>query len=895
MGNKKSKNEKVNVKNKKENKKKNKKPSKHPKLKKAIKIILIILLLLIIIGAGIIAGLFLGWFGGEFKITKDDLIIEYSNTKVVDSSGNLIAELSAKEKRQIVDMSEMSKYLPMAFVSIEDERFYEHQGVDIKRSLAATVSFLFNKGSSSFGGSTITQQLIKNITNQKDDEGIAGVKRKIGEMTKAYQVEKILSKDQILEMYLNIIFLGEQNYGVQTASIYYFNKNASDLTLAESAFLAGITHSPNVYNPYTEEDKTEKIKTRTNTVLNKMLELNKITNEEYEQAKAEVDAGLVFTKGTIADKSSYSYHTDAMLKQIVNQLIEEKGMDKEYAETYLYGGGFTIYSTEDPEIQKIAEEEHNKSTYIKKSNKIEGATTQAATVIIDQKTGNVVALVGGLGEKVTGGWNRAIDYKRQTGSSMKPIAVIAPSLESGLINAGTVVDDVPIPAFGNHYKNYYGGYKGLSNIRYMLKISQNTTEAQLLQKLTPANSIEFLRKLGITSLVTASENATKNDENLSLALGGITFGVTPLEMAAAYATIANNGTYIEPTLYTKIVDSEEKTILEPNQETHRVLAEGNAFIMQSLLKEPIGAGGTGTAAAISGMDVCGKTGTTNDDFDGWFCGFTPYYTGATWYGYDINEKVTSSTATRIWAGIMKQVHKDLKGARFEKTSDITTANICKDSGLLATDLCSKDPRGSRVYTEYFVKGTAPSKSCTTHVEAEIDTDNGKIATEFCPNKEKRVFITRPNSESNTGWKSAEDAQYMLPTENCEEHKEGQKDTEKPVITLKGKAEITLKLNEKYTEEGATANDNVDGDISKDIKIEGKVDTSKEGTYTVTYTVEDKAKNKATVTRKVIVTSGKTNNSNTNTNTNKTNTETNATNTTNTNNTNNTAKVNNTTT
>ena len=850
----------------KKSKKNNDKVKKHPKLKKALKIIGIILLLLIIILAGVIAGLFAGWFGDDFKITKEDLVIEYANSQVLDSDGNVIAVLSAKEKRQVVSRSEMSDYLPMAFVSIEDERFYSHKGVDIPRTAKATLTFLFNRGNSSFGGSTITQQLIKNITDERDDSGFAGMKRKIGEITKAYQVEKILSKDQILEMYLNIIFLGEKNYGVETASIYYFNKHAKDLTLAESAFLAGITHSPNAYNPYGGEDKTDKIKNRTVTVLDKMLELGKISQEEYDSAKEQVNTGLVFTKGTIIDQASYSYHTEALLNELVNDLIEEKGMNKEYAETYVYGGGLTIYSTQNTNIQTIVEDEHQKDKYIKASKKREGETTQAATVIIDQKTGYVVATVGGLGQKTAKGQNRAVDSVRQTGSSMKPIAVIAPSL-----NAGTVVDDVPIPSFGNHYKNYYGGFKGLSNIRYMLKISQNTTEAQLLQKLTPANSIEFLRKLGITSLVTASENKEHNDENLSLALGGVTNGVSPLEMAAAYATIANNGTYIEPTFYTKVVDQNGKTIIEKEQEKREVLSEGNAFIMKSLLTEPITAGGTGTAAAMSGITVSGKTGTTNDDYDGWFCGFTPYYTGATWYGYDYNEKVTSSTATTIWASIMKAVHKDLPNATLEKPDSVITASICKDSGLLATDLCSKDPRGNRVYTEYFVKGTVPSKTCTTHVSAQICTETNKIATEFCENKEEKVFITRPDRENNKAWERADDAQYMIPTDNCDKHTQAAKDTEKPVIKLNGKETVILNLNEKYNEEGATATDNVDGDLTNQIKIEGNVVTSKEGTYYITYTVEDKSGNKATMRRKVIVQKpgGNTNTTNTTNTTNST--------------------------
>lgn len=760
-----------------------KKIKKHPRIWLTIKIMLILLLLIAVVGAGVFVGIIMGLFGDEFKLGREDLLIAYANTVILNEKGEIIATLNGEENREIINKDDMPKYLPLAFVAIEDERFFSHNGVDLKRTAAATLSFAIGGGESSFGGSTITQQLVKNITKDDQDSGMAGVFRKAKEISKAYQVESLISKDEILELYLNIIFLGGTSYGVEVASHTYFDKSASKLSIAESAFLAGITHTPNSYNPFGKDAPMEKIKKRTSTVLGKMKDLGYINDDEYNKSIEDVNKGLKFKQGKIEQESSYDYHTEALITQVLDQLVKEKGMDREYAKKYLYGGGFKIYSTVDAKVQDRIEEEHNKSKYMittktkpTDNGKKENQQTQAATVIIDQSNGHVLGAVGGLGEKTAWGTNR-INVKKQTGSAMKPIGVIAPSLENGLITAGSVVDDVPIARYKDALKNYYNPNKGLSNIRYMLRISQNTTEAQLLEKLTPIKSIEFLREMGITSLVTASENKEKNDENLSLALGGVTWGITPLEMAGAYAAIANDGVYIEPTFYSKVVDSNDNVVLEPNQETRRVLSKENAFIMQSLLTEPLSTGGTtvniaqngtGVEAKIPGMQTCGKTGTTNKDFDGWFCGFTPYYTGATWYGNDYNAGVNTMTPKFIWAAIMKDLHKDLKNKSFEQPSGVTTANICKDSGMLATKECSNDPRGSRVYTEYFKKGTVPSEYCTCHVSAKVCAKSGKLPGDDCEKTENRVFITRENSDKDKSWKNTLDAKYMLTSEGCKE-------------------------------------------------------------------------------------------------------------------------------
>ena len=836
---------------KKENNTKSKK-NRNVTKKKIWKKILIAAIVLIIVMAGVFAGLIVG-LSTKYAVTKDDLIIELSNSIVVNEDEETIAVLSGTENRKILTKSEMGEYLPKAFVAIEDKRFELHHGVDIKRTAAALVSFVFNRGEASSvgGGSTITQQLVKNITNEKEDSGTAGAIRKIKEMIRAYQVENILSKDQILELYMNIIFLGGNVNGVGMASEYYFSKDAKELSLAESAFIAGITHSPNNYNPFGENDRSERIEKRTKTVLIQMKDQEKINEEEYNKAIEELEAGLKFKKGTIIDQASYSSHTEALINQIVNQLVTEKGMDEEYAKTYLLSNGFTIYSTEKSKIQNALEKEYFKDTYQVKTTvtkvvdgekkKVKEAA-QSAMVVIDHKTGYVVGAVGALGDKGAGNLNRATQITRQPGSSIKPIAVYGPSLEEKVINLSTVYDDKPLK-FGTWTPgNAYSGFKGLMNMRQAIKVSSNTVAIQVLKDLTTEKSIEYLKELGITSI-----NSEK-DNSLPLALGGMYKGVSPLQMAGAYAAIANDGEYITPTFYTKVVDREGNVILEASQEKQRVFSKQNAYLMKQLLTEPTKAGGTATICKISNMDTAAKTGTTNDNYDKWLCGFTPYYTAATWYGYDTQTSIPSgarTNANKIWKNAMAEIHKGLKKATFEKPDNIISVAVCKDSGLRATEICKNDQRGSRVYSDYFVKGTAPSKSCTCHVEAEVCTLSGKTANEFCITKEKKVFITKEGK----AYEKAGDVEYVLPEEVCDQCKQ---DSVLPIITLNGSSTTTLKVGEAYKELGATAKDDIDGDISSKIITTGTVNTAVAGTYTITYTVSDTAGNVATATRTVKV-------------------------------------------
>ena len=715
--------------------KKNVKKKMNPKVKLALKVAVIIFLLLCVIGAGIVAGIFFGLFGDEFEITKEELQIAASNSVVVDANGGVIANLSGDEKRKVITLEDMSTYLPKAYVAIEDERFYKHHGVDWKRTAGAIFNTIF-KGSSSYGGSTITQQLVKNLTKDDESSGLAGIYRKIREWAKAYQVERMISKEQILELYLNILYVGGEGnlHGVELGAEYYFNKSAKDLTLAESAFMAGINTSPSSYNPFNEStDNTEKIKNKTKTVLNKMKELGSINDEEYNTAITEVDNGLAFSKGDVSTSSNYSYHTDAVLDQVITQVMEERGVSRQIAENYVYSSGLTIYSTVDNTIQTRLEEEYKKDKYIKngrdknEDGSLKNDHTQSGMAIIDYKTGQVVAVAGGLGEKSGAGWNRATQMKKQTGSSIKIIADVAPALEEGVITPSTRYIDEKTE-FGNYApKNdneKYGNGKGDStvSIREFIALSRNVPAVKIMKELTPKKSIEYLQKMGLESI------DEKEDQVLSLAIGGMTHGASPLEMAAAYGTIANDGVYITPTFYTKVVDSNGNTVLTPNQEETRVFSEQTAYLAKSIAEEPVTASnGTATYCRISGMDVAAKTGTTDNSNDRWLCGFTPYYAAATWFGFDNNEEVrgfAQNPAGQIWDAVMTDIHKELEGKTFERPNGIVEETVCRTTGCLATTGCAN------TYKEIFATNHLPEK-CQGHGSQKICSESKKIATEYC--------------------------------------------------------------------------------------------------------------------------------------------------------------------
>ena len=751
-------------------KKNNKKKKKHPILRGILKTIFILILIAIIF-ALIIGGLVahkLYEIAKDAKLSKNDLAIKYENSVVKDMKGNTLAVLNGDENRVSISIEDMAEYLPKAFVSIEDERFYEHRGVDIKRTARAVYTYIKNKGSSPFGGSTITQQLVKNLTQEKEDTW----QRKVREMARAYYVEQEMSKEEILELYLNLIFLGDTVYGVEQGSNYYFSKSAKDLTLAECAFIAGINHSPNSYNPFVEKNKEmlNNIKIRTKTVLEKMYELGNINSEEeYKNALKEVDNGLNFNQGAFP-QTLLSYHTDAAINQIIENLQKKHDWTYEQAKLYLFSGGFTIYTTEDPTMQaKIHEEfsdEKYRTTAVDEYGNVQNS--QAAMVLIDHKTGYVLAISSGFDEKTTAfGFNRATDAKKQTGSSMKTISVLAPAIEKGIVTAATVFDDNPTSFNNGTYnpKNYGYSYKGLITVRDAIAYSQNIPMVKTMCLLTPEKSIEFLKNVGITSLDETKDNV------LPLALGGLTWGLTPLEMAGAYSAIANDGLYIQPTFYTKVVDSNGNSILEAEQRTTRVMSEAAAYVVKEILTQPVKTG-TSTTCAIEGIDVAAKTGTTNNDYDKWLCGFTPYYTATVWYGYDNNATVAGwslNPASQIWTGVMRRVHEGLEPKTFYETKpeSVVEVEVCKKSGFLATSTCKNYGTS---YTEFFVQGTEPIQTCPYHSGAKVCIESGLLATENCT-RTKRVYGKGEYMDSGDLWKTKSSYKKAtnVPTEACNIH------------------------------------------------------------------------------------------------------------------------------
>lgn len=677
------------------------KRDKKKKTKRVKKIVLFIVIALIIV-----TGIKFGISAHIWKSMAKDMALN-ENSVVKDVDGNTIATLGSEVKKKVVSYDEIPDNLKNAYVAIEDERFYSHNGVDVKRTASAIGSYIIHFGSSSFGGSTITQQLVKNFTGDSTDS----ITRKVNEWWKAWQLETCLSKDEILETYLNIIYVGPSIYGVEAGAEYYFNKSVQNLTLEECAFLAGINHSPNSYNPFSNKDNSNKIINRTKTVLAKMKELGYIKDDnEYNKSVQNIEKGLNFKNGEVLSNDGvYSYHTDALITEITNDICNQYNISETFATNYIYMAGLTIYSTQDSNIQNQMQNEMKKGKYILASQN-GGDSSQAAMVIIDHKTGNIVGCTGGLGEKTTArSFNRATQSVRQTGSAIKPIAVLLPAIDKKIITAATILDDTEQDFENDYHPTDYSKSLGKITVRRAVESSQNIPFVEIMEELKPKNSIKYLEKMGITTL-------TEKDNSLPLALGGLENGISPLQMAGAYSAIANDGVYIEPTFYTKIEKKNGSIFIKTNQKTKRVCSKQVAYILKELLTQPVlGENGTATYCKISGVDVAAKTGTTDENYDRWLCGFTPYYTAVTWYGYDQNESIEfnqRNPAGLIWANVMSRIHTGLQSAKFEDPGSITTATICSTTGKKATTGCPN------TYTEYFLWFTAPGV-CDEHSGSEI--------------------------------------------------------------------------------------------------------------------------------------------------------------------------------
>lgn len=733
------KNKKIEEENKRVPKKGNKKAKRTKKQRKKSKIKKVILLIILVII--LITGIMLGISAHRWKTLAKEML-RNENSIVLDMDGKEIAKIGCERKNKPIPSSSMSDNLKHAYVAIEDERFYSHGGIDIKRTGGAIVSYIIHFGKSSYGGSTITQQLVKNLTGDSTDS----ITRKVKEWWKAWQLETCLSKDEILEGYLNLIYVGPNMYGVETASQYYFSKSAKDLTLEECAFLAGINHSPNSYNPFEGKDNQEKIEKRTKTVLSKMLELEYINEENYNTAITKVDKGLNFKKGNIQSKEAvYSYHTDALILEITEDIADKYHISKTFANNYMNSAGLTIHSTQDSKVQEKTETEFEKTKYSLLSKK-GGDSSQAAMVIIDHKTGYVVGCTGGLGKKTKArSLNRATQSVRQTGSSIKPLSVLIPAIDKKIITAASIYDDTERDFADGYHPTDYNPSLGKVTVRRAVESSQNIPFVEIMEELKPKNAIKYLKNMGITSL-------TKEDETLVLSLGGLQKGISPLEMAAGYATIANDGIYIEPTFYSSIDNNSGKTIIKTKQKQKKVVSKEVAYIVKEILTQPvIGTNGTATYCKISGVDVAAKTGTTDENYDRWLCGFTPYYTAVTWYGYDQNESIEynkRNPAGLLWANVMSRIHAGLNSSKFEKPTSVSSCTICAETGKKATTGCQN------TYIEYFLWMTTPDL-CHKHSGSELEEN-----TNSAPQHKVEEIIQGITQDID-----AEDPQQTLPKTN----------------------------------------------------------------------------------------------------------------------------------
>lgn len=703
-------------------------------------------------------------------------------SKLYDNKGEFMDEVPTEVRRHVVPISKVPKNLQNAFISIEDERFESHNGIDPRRILGAIytdVKKILTKQSGMHGASTITQQLLKNTILTND----VSPTRKIQEMYLAINLEKQLTKDQILEAYMNTIPLGGITFGVEAASQYYFNKDVDQLNLLECAYLAGVTQSTDRFNALTTSSQKNPTPylNRTKLVLSKMKELGKISNDEYTAAINDINAGklqktfadvIALRKVENPNKLNFEWFSRPVISQVKEHLKNKYKYTDSEVEKLLLNGGLQIYTTMDKSIQENTQKvlDDDKTFGIKSyldKNKI--LQPQASAVIMDYKTGQVKAIVGGRGNQPPGSYNRAYDLKnfhRPPGSSLKPLTVYAPAIDTKFATAGSVFEDGPL---SDEMKNAYPDYKkdepnnvdkrvrGNVTVRDAIKYSLNLVALKLEYEMGVKTGAAYAEKFGIDF----NNDPSEKTSIASLALGEF-WGTNPYYMAAAYGTFGNNGVYTAPILYSKVVDKHGKVLLEAAPEQRKVISPQAAFIMYDMLKGPLSY--SATSAPFGAMPVAGKTGTSSDNKNVWFSGLTPHLSAAVWVGEDKPAKlsITSNNAAAAWSKIMKKANEGLSTNDIEKPSGIVRASVCADSGLLPTDLCKRYIRGNRVVTDYFIEGTVPTALCDAHVEAEVNSSNNKLANENTPPelRVKKVFLKRTHKYS----RELEDDKYVLPTE-----------------------------------------------------------------------------------------------------------------------------------
>ena len=690
------------------------------------------------------------------KLSEIDATPEGYLSTILDKNGNVVNNLYITESNRIyVSLDSIPKELQEAFIAIEDARFYKHNGIDLQGIVRAFFHGIVTREFSQ-GASTITQQLLKNnvFTDWMNEVSFYDrLSRKVQEQYLAVRLEQQYSKEWILENYLNTINLGGGTRGVQVATQYYFGKDVSQLSLAESALLAGITKNPSAYNPLTHPEKS---KDRQLLVLNAMLEQGYITQEEYETAKLEDVMEALNTDSNNRGMRVFSWFEDAMLLQIVEDLISEYHYDEEKAWDMIYSGGLTIYSTVDTQLQKLCEDTAtNKNWY--------SDNQEVSIVMTDVSNGAVRAIVGSSKEKTNSlAYNRATDAIRQPGSVVKIIGEYAAALDTGKISLGTVIDDEPYAySDGTSIRNASGTYNGMTTIRKAVADSSNVVALKTFQMLGTELIYDYLKKFGITTLSEA-------DLNEPLAIGGTYSGMTNLEVTTAYNAIANSGEYIKPYFYTKILDNNGNVILETNLEREQIIKNTTAELLTSAMESVI-TEGTGTSVAINGLTLAGKSGTTNDKKDLWFVGFSSYYTCGIWGGYDDNSAQTDSTyVKKIWKEIMQQAHKNKINQSITDTSKLTQVTICTKCGNLAVDgLCNNTVQGNMTKKEYYVIGTEPLSTCDCHTSVTICKESGALKGSYCPSNETETKVYL-----RTATKGTVDSQYVIDNtlETCSVHK-----------------------------------------------------------------------------------------------------------------------------
>lgn len=698
---------------------------------------------------------------------------------VFDDQKQIIDDLPSTEIRYIISYDEMPQNLINAYISIEDERFMSHGGIDIKRILGAAardVMVILGKQNGIHGASTLTQQLIKNtiLATEASTESTSldKINRKIKEIVLAVQLDKELSKEEIIRSYLNTIPLSGHIYGVEAASRYFFAKNAKDLTLLECAYIAGITQAPTTYSAYNTSSSNypNGYIRRTQTVLSKMLELGYITQEEFDTAYAQAESNdFNFSKLDTDYGVNQEWFVYPALSQVKQDLKEKYKYTDEEVNKLLVNGGLKIYTTLNTEMQNAVQEILNERTNLHVDDTSYDPTDsdgvpklQASATVIDYKTGQVKVLIGGRGNQPPTSINRAYFDLKSIGSTTKPLTVYGPAIDTKIITAGTPLDDSAVSSeiikkynFGSvNPKNADGSMAGYVTARESLIYSKNLTSIKTVDMLGLDTALEYGKRAGL-------KYDAKSHTMSALALGQFEQpadnrdGGNTTILASAYGALVNNGVIYEPSLYTKVEDSTGNVLLEKEPKATTLFSPQTSYILYDILK------GSSTKSQFSDIPVAGKTGTTDESDNYWFAGVTPYYSGSVWIGYDIPQKMYggSGSAATLFGKVMNVVHSGLSYTDIEPPSGLVQAKVCKDSGKSPTDLCYQDQRGNRVKTEYFIKGTEPKSVCDVHVKVTVNTSNNKLATDNTPARllANKVFIKKPNANPN-----ADDYPFVVP-------------------------------------------------------------------------------------------------------------------------------------